>query len=133
MSKIDRCIEWISGAVTIDAVLNSRNMTERFTGGYVTVMTGFAVIGDTGMAERHVEEIKRTVMTVGAVLSVRSSRYMVSQFADTDRIVMAGITAIDHTGVIISAGGESSRCMTVGTVLIKVGTRVVRIRRHMIE
>jgi len=111
--------------MTVNTVLAGRNMPERLTGNHRCVMAGFTIIRDARMGERHIQEVQGAVMTILARLGLWISRYVVCQFADTDPVVVAYITATGHVGMIIGTRSESPRGMTVGTVL------VVRCRRHV--
>lgn len=111
--------------MTIDTVLTGRDMVERLTGRNRTVMAGFAIICDTRMGERYIQEIRGAVVTVLARLSTGISRYVVSELADTDPVVVTGITATDHADMIVSTRSKSPRSVAISTVL------VVRCRRHV--
>lgn len=111
--------------MTIDTVLTGRDMVERLTGRNRTVMAGFAIICDTRMGERYIQEIRGAVVTVLARLSIGVSRYVVCEFTDTDPVIVTGVTATDHAGMIVSTRGKSTRGMAIGTVL------VIRRRRHV--
>ena len=56
----------------------------------------------------------RDVMAHGAICC---SWQVISEFTNTDRIVMARFTVINDTGMIIGAGGKGARAVTNTTIL----------------
>ena len=90
-------------------------MFDRLSSTDATIMAGRAITEiDTHVVKRRISKV-RDVMARGAI---RSGWQMISEFTNTDRIVMARFTVINDTGMIIAASGKGARAVTNTTVLI---------------
>ncbi len=88
-------------------------MTNRLTSTDIAIMAGQAVAGICAcVVKRHSCKVGG-VMANGAVLIVGTGRYVIRQFTDTNRVVMARVTATSNTG----ASGKGTRGVTNTTVL----------------
>ena len=99
-------------------------MTNRLTNTDIAIMAGQAVAGIcAGVVKRHSSKVSG-VMANGAVLVVGTGRYVIRQFTDTNRVVMARVTATSNTGMVIGTSGKGARSVTNTTILIG---------RHVVE
>ena len=82
-------------------------------------MAGQAVSGICAcVVKRRISKVGG-VMAISAVLVVGTGRYVIRQFTDTNRIVVARVTATykRRAGMIKGARAKSSRCVTNTTIL----------------
>lgn len=101
-------------------------MTWRLTRTNIAIMAGQAVAAICAQVIKRRTGKTGGVMTVGAILVVGISRYVVRQFAYANHIVVAGITAAHkrRTGMIKGASAKGARTVTNAAILIG---------RHVVE
>ena len=111
------CTKAVVDSVTRRAVQVGRYMTERLACADITVMAGQAVAGIcTCVVKRHTSKFGG-VMANSTILVVGTGRYVIRQFTDTNRVVVACVTATGDTGMVISASGKGARGVTNTTIL----------------
>lgn len=86
-------------------------------------MTTLTVITDPGVTEHGTGEINKrrdaSSMTIDTILIGWCRRNMIKRFAGRDRIIMANLTTIGDTGMIIEASSKRTTarwCMTCFTI-----------------
>jgi len=101
-----------AGNVARGAIQARRYMANRLATTDRTVMAGRAIAGYAHVVKRRISKIGG-VMANGAILVVRSGRYVIREFTHTNPIVMARRAAASNdTGMIIGAGAKGTRGMT---------------------
>lgn len=92
-------------------------MTQRLAFADIPVMAGQAIAGIcAGVVKRRTSKVGG-VMANSAVLGVGTGRYVIRQFSDTNRVVVARVTATGDTGMVIGARGKGARGMANTAIL----------------
>jgi len=113
VSEVLYWFEWSGGNVADVTILLRRHMFGRLSSTDATIMAGRAIIEiDTHVIKCRISKV-RDVMARGAICS---GWQVISEFTNTDRIVMARFTVINDTGMIIAAGGKRPRAVTNTTI-----------------
>lgn len=103
--------------MALETILSRRQMISRLPSADVIVMAQCTVAGiDTRMVKRRGGKI-RGVMAIGTILCIGISRNVIEQFTHANPVVVAGVAAIDDTGMIIGSGRKSTRRMTIPAIL----------------
>ena len=106
----------VGDVVARRTALVRRYMTQRLACADITVMAGQAVAGIcTCVVKRRTSKVGG-VMANSAVLVVGTGRYVIWQFTDTNRIVVARVTATGDIGMAIGASGKGARGVTNTTI-----------------
>lgn len=126
------CGKAIVDSVARRAVQLRCYMTKRLAGADVTVMAGQAVAGICARMVKCGASKGRGVMANVAFLIVRSGRYVVWKFTDTNSIVVARRAAANGgVDMIVGASGKSPGSMAVATILVTGRTGIVWICWHV--
>ena len=93
-------------------------MTQRLSFTDITVMAGQAIAGIcAGMVKRRPSKVGGVVMANSAVLGVGTGWYVIRQFTNTNRVVVARVTATGDAGMVIGASAKGARGMTNTAIL----------------
>lgn len=110
----------VAGVVTVRAVQVCGYVITRFAEADSAVMAGRTVARIyPEMIENCIPEVHRVV----ANDTILGGWQMIAELADGDHVVVAHLAAVDHTEVIIGAGGESAR--RVADAAVFAGRHVV--------
>ncbi len=106
-----------AGSVAGSTVQVRRYMTNRLTNTNITVMAGQAVAVCNAVNKGHIRKVSN-YMAITAILIIGIGRYVIRQFTDTNRVVVAGVTTTHErrAGMIKGASAKGTRGVTNTTI-----------------
>ena len=117
-ARVSEALCWFerSGGNVADVTILLRwYMFGRLSSTDATIMAGRAIAGiDTHVVKRRTSKVSEVIM---AHRAIRSGWQMINEFSNADRIVMAGFTVINNTGMIIAACSKGARAVANTTIL----------------